>query len=401
MNLDKIRLYYFSFNMYGFSNSLVAVFINLFVLSTSSIMGVVYFNILFYLGITVAVFGCAYLLSVFEPRDLFSYGAVIRAMMLIAILAAAGITSNVPLFGLLYGVSMGMFWLGNNVLTSDITKGADRKAFVYKNNMITSIVSFVAPTIAGVLIEYSQFVGPMKFIYDFAAACVLLIASAGIMRMAKLPHPVKPKKFSIIDSRINSEGYRNYKIYFLAGQMFNVPFILILPLYVFKLTGNYAIAGVYGSYTLLIAIVANYLSNTSDMRWDRLMKVLITGTVASALLFIMPGVINQLVAVFVFAGMYIMASTPLNNQASANFLELIDRDTKDRIHFWINREFYLSSGRFIILLVLAGILFWFGNNIAYLLYVFPVMALYSVIYFSVSARKGSAREANAAGVVHS
>ncbi len=150
MDIDRIKLYYISFNMYIFSRGLVSVFINLFVLVASSLLGVIYFNLMYFTGLEISYFGCAYFLDRTDPKQLYITGVVTRALTLILILATASVVSNILFFGLLYGISIGTFWLGNNILTSDISKGTDRVGFVYRNSAIEGMVSFAAPILAGI-----------------------------------------------------------------------------------------------------------------------------------------------------------------------------------------------------------------------------------------------------------
>ena len=149
MDFNKVKLYYISYNFYTFSAGLIGLFINLFVLVTSSLLGVIYFNIVYYIGLEIALFGCSYLIAYVDPKDLYIAGNIIRSITLLVLLAAANFVSNIFLFGILYGISIGTFWLGNNILTSDISRGIDRRQFVYRNNLISSVASFIAPAAGG------------------------------------------------------------------------------------------------------------------------------------------------------------------------------------------------------------------------------------------------------------
>ena len=386
MDLDKVKSYYISYNLYSFSSGLVGVFMNLFLLATVSLAGVIEFNILYFTGLALAMFGCAYTLPRINPKELYIAGALIRAVTLIFLIAAAGLVSNILVFGLLYGVSIGTFWLGNNILTSDISKNIDRREFIYRNNLISSIVSLAAPTLAGIMIEYSQFSGPLRFIYDFLAAFIFLLASAYVLYSTKLPQPSRPIKFSLKDLRIKHNEYKNYKQYFFLSQLFYMPFSILLPIYIFEITKSYTIAGIYASSLLFVAVFANYITKVSNRNWSATAKVLVAAFIVSSLLLLDHSLVSPVFAIFSFALIYTISSTPLNIQALSNFLEVIDRGSKDRIHFWLNREFYIYTGRLSSLVIILAFLLFFPEYSMYILYAFPIIALYSITYLKVSKR---------------
>jgi len=387
MNLDKVRLYYLSYNLYAFSSGLTSIFMSLFILATASLVGVIYFNMFYYAGLEIALFACAYTLEFVTPKDLYIAGTIFRAVTLVAILFSAMIVSNPLLFGFIYGISIGTFFLGNNILLSDVSRGVDRKDFVYKNSLIGSIVALFAPTIAGVLIEYSQFSGSLRFTYDFLAAFVMLVASAYFLWIANIKRPPRPIVFSIKDVVIRQKDYQDYKRYFLVYQLFYIPFSILLPVFVFQMTNSYTIAGIYGSLILFITVFANYLVYIKNRYWRHYVKIFIAVTIASSLLLLVPQLVSPLFAIFLFTAIYTLTSTPLNNQVTSNFLELIDKSAKDRIHFWLNREVYLTLGRAIIFLVLAIALMEMKGSIYYFIYALPPLSLYSLIYLRVSQRE--------------
>ncbi len=386
MKLDRASLYYISYNLNIFSGGLVTLFINLFVLATSSLLGVILFNILYYTGLEIALFGCAYGVTRVDPKDFYIVGNLIRAITLISLLAAASLISNILVFGLLYGISIGTFWLGNNILSSDISAGIDRRGFVYRNNLIGSVVSFIAPTLAGLMIEYAPYTGSLKFAYDFAAACVMLIASAYVISLVKMQKADRPLNFSMRHIRIKHDGYWIYKANFFLSQVFYIPYSILLPIYVFEITRSYTLTGVYGSLLLFVAIFANYLGRVRTAAWRNISRILVAGAVGSSLLLLAPGIISPLLAIFAFSVVFTLAYTPFNNQVTSNFMELIDRGSKNRVYYWLNREFYLYVGRFASLAAVALLLFESPSNATYVLYGFPLTVLYCLTYLKAAER---------------
>lgn len=375
MNMGKVRMYYLSFNLYNFSAGLIAVFLNLFVLATASLLGVIYFNIVYFAGLEIFYFASVYALDYLDPKDLYIIGSVIRAITLILIMIAALFVSNILVFGFAYGASIGTFWLGNNILVSDVSKEIDRKDFVLKLSVIGDAVSIIAPIAAGIMIQYSQFAGPLRFAYDFVAGAIVLGASAYTLSIVKFPKEQKAVKFRLGNSALKHESYGHFKIYFFLNQICTIPFSIILPIYVFLVTNSYVITGIYGSMILLLSLFANYLTKISPSKWDAFLKLGIVASILSSILLFFPSYINGLAAVFIFTIIYTIFSTPLQNQAYSNFIEMIDKSKINRIHFWINREYYITAGRAVLFTVMALVLIYSQSSILYSIYLIPVFTL--------------------------
>ncbi len=386
MGLNKVGLYYISFNLYTLSTGLIGVFLNLFVLATTSLAGVIYFNIFYMGGVEILYLATVYALNYLEPKDLYVIGAAIRALTLIFLITAAAFVSNLLVFGFLYGASIGTFWLGNNILTSDLSKKMDRTDFVYKNSVIGGAMSFIAPTIAGIMIQYSQFAGPLRFVYVFAAAIITLLASSYILSTIKMPKESRTIKFGLRHPRIKYSGYGYFKAYYMSYSMFSIVFTILPPVYIFLITSSYVITGIYGSTILLLGLFSNYLTKIEHRHWRAFAMAGIAASILSSIPLFFPGHISALTAIFVFTIVYTIFSTPLNNQASSNFLELIDRSGINRIYFWINREYYIASGRAAAFLALVLVSIYFGSEIIYLVYLIPFMSLYNLIYLKSSKK---------------
>ncbi len=376
MDVDRVWIYYISFNLYNFSTGLVGIFLNLFVLATSSLLGVIYFNIFYYGSLELSYFATIYALDYFSPKDLYVAGSVIRAFTLLFILFAALFVSNILAFGFLYGVSIGTFWLGNNIIMSDISKGVDRNEFSLRVNAIGNAVNLVAPTAAGIIIEYSQFTGPLRFGYDFIAAAIILLAAAYLLHQVKFPKEEKVIKFRPHKSIISHSNYRYFKLYYMFWCMFSIPFSIILPIYVFFITKSYVITGIYGSVTLLIALFSTYLIKMGSKYWKLFLNIAIASSIIISILLFIPSSRYSLSIIFIYTIIYTIFSTPLQVQATANFLDMIDRSKIDRIHFWINREYYITAGRTVAFAAIALTLIYFKSDIVYSIYLIPPMSLY-------------------------
>ncbi len=377
-----LRNYYLSFNLYMFAFGLVSVFLNLLFFSQGSYLAVVYFNLAtyFFLPITFALSG--YLLGRYRPKHLYMIGEIAIIAVFASLFVFGNLVSNVIVFGSLYGIASGVFWAGNNVVGYDLTKNSDRTEFISTNNLISGIVGLIAPLVAGILIQYSNLPGVLKFLWDFAAASVFLIASSAMMM--RLKSKEKRIRFSLRGTVVkNRAEYTKFKFYYVLREFFMIPCLVILPIYVFQITNSYLIAGVFASYVVVVSVLANLAVKKGLRIRSDLTFLAIFAIIGSSAFLLVPSIVAPPINVFIFAGIYIAATTPLDNAANSEFMKFIDRNSDvNRVMFWINNEYYLGISRVFILVILALVIILLQNSLNLIL-IFPVLSLYSFVYLTI------------------
>ncbi len=382
----ELKWYYASFNLFVFSQGLIGAFLNLFFFANDSYVSVLYFQLFVIIGVTLAFIGSGYLLRSIKPKDLYAAGEIARVVILISLVAAAGFISNLFFFGILYGISGGLFWSGNNIITYDVTEKMDRNAFISFNNIASGVATFAAPFMAGVLIQFSLLRGPLRFLWDFAAAGAILgLSAVTIRRIGRADGEVLPS-FSFRDTIIKGRSmYQKFKAYFFLSQIFAIPFLIILPIYVFQITGSYLIAGIFTSYMVLASVASNFIFRNGARRWDLFMRIAVLAIMLSSITLLMPKIIQPPWNAFLFTGLYTFFSTPLNNKAALNFYKLIDSNRDiNRVFFWINREYYINIARALVVLLMFALLFVFRVSSLGLLLMLPFLTPYALIFLKVS-----------------
>ncbi|MCL5430337.1 MAG: MFS transporter [Candidatus Marsarchaeota archaeon] len=391
LKLTNIRSYYASFNMYVFAMGLIGVFINLFFFSTGSYLDVLYFQLTTYLCAFAAFAMSGYLMQKHGPKFPYTLGASIFIIMIVTLFAASGFFSNFIIFGFGWGIAIGIFYGGNNPMTYDITKEASRMSFISTNNYIGGVVSFVAPVVAGVLIQFSSFSGVGRYVWDFSITALFLAISIIFILTVK-DDDGKVPKYSLKKNIIRGkEGHAGFSAYFALDSIFVRAFTIVLPIYVFQITHSYIITGIFAGYTTLIAVAANFAARRGFRRDGLFVNIAIPGIVVSSFVVLFPSVINPLIAVFIFGGLYNLFSTPLDNAVLVDYMDFQGRNTDiDREMFWVNREFYLMIGRVAVLVPMIFIAYFITNTLDFIT-IMPFLSMYALVYYKIVRKPGMQR----------
>ncbi len=384
MNLDNIKRYYLSFLLFTFSQGIVGVFLNLFFFSSGSYAAVLYFQLALTAGLFLMFTLSGYLMNRFMPRDLFIAGEVFRVAILITLIVAIGYFSNVMIFGFIYGLSSGLFWAGSNNILYDITLKKNRFALISTINALSSVIAMISPLFGGTLVQFAGTAGSSRFVMDFAVAAAVLLSSVLAIRKLDVHNIQQGKKFRLKDTLIKVHGYSDFKSLFFFSQLFAVPFSIVMPIYVFQITSNYFLVGVYVSFTLLVSTVSGLIFRRGFKRWNAFVRVGIVATIASSLFLVFPSFMPPPINVFFFSFVYALVNAPLNNKATTNFLVLVEKEHGiDRSLFWINREYYLNFSRLGICLLLLAIVALPAGTLL-VIYLFPLLSFYGVSYLKTA-----------------
>ena len=380
--LGTVGAYFLSYNLYAFATGLVGVFLNLFFFSNYSFLAVLYFQIATYATLLGVYLVSSYLLPRWRPKHLYVLGLALSAFVLVDMLAASRIVSNAFLFGVLWGGAGGVFWAGNNPMMHDITRKANRTPFVATNGFLTGLVTLVAPVSAGVLIQFSEFSGVLRYIWDFAITAGFLLASALVIigTRGETDRPMQDPG-DTVRSRPGRE-FVPFRVYFVTSQFFAIPAGIILPIYVFQVTGSYVVTGVFASFTILVSIVANLGWRYGFRREGPFTLLAVLAIIAASALLVVQW--DPPVDAFAFMGVYTLLSTPLGNMVTVEFMNLIDRTAQlDRTRGWADRELHLGMGRALVLGGMILVSTYYLRNPRDLILILPLLSLYSLSFLLV------------------
>ena len=380
--MGTVASYFLSYNLYAFGTGLVGVFLNLFFLSNYSFLAVLYFQITTYATELAAYLLASFLLPRWRSKHLYVLGLALSAFVLADLLAASRMVSSAFLFGTVWGTAMGVFFAGTNPMMHDITRNADRTPFVATNGFLTGVVTLIAPVLAGALIQFSSFSGVLRYLWDFALTAVVLLVSALVILRTRGETDRRMRDPNDRARRAPGREFGRFRLYFAVWQLFVIPVGIILPIYVFEVTGSYVVTGVFASYTILVSIAANLLWRNGFRRPGRFPLYAVLAIIASSALLVVRW--DPPLDAFAFVGVYTLLSTPLNNMVTVDFMDLIDRSGDlDRVRVWADREFYLGVGRAVVLAATILISMYLIVNPIDLVLILPVLSLYALSYLGV------------------
>ena len=385
LKLERVSHYYAGYSLLTFAFGLVGVFLNLYFFNAGSYTEVLLYQILVAGGIAFGFTLSGYLYERHSAKHVFMFGGISRAALLLLLILFSGIFSNFFLFGLLYGIAGGFLWSGNNVLNYDVLKGRNRVRIFSTGGVAINVIALLAPFIGGALVQFSNLQGTMKFSLDIASAAAFFFASAMVMGRLKLVE--RPFKYSLKKTALSGREYTKFKLYYGLKELFLIPFSVLLPIYVFVSTHSYLDAGAFLSFGFIISILSNFFTRNSRYS-NRLVDLSVASIIISSLIFLFPSIIPSPYNAFIFAGVFMFASTPLNVRTRSNFFSLIDRYGKksDRALFMINLEYYINAFRILSSILLLAALPYI-SGIAGSILLFPLFAPYALLFRYTAGKK--------------
>ena len=276
-------------------------------------------------------------------------------------------------FGLIYGISSGLFWAGNAIISMEVSRGKDRLAFLSFNSTVAYISSLVSPIIGGVALEITPFTGTMRYVTVFAATAALLVYSgvSGLfLNVTEREHP----KIKFLDSiRANKLVKWQYKSYFYFSSFYGLALSILLPVYIFKITGSYTIVGIMVASMAASSAIGNILTPRMLNRSSNSMLPYLYSTViilASTVFIVSPNI--PIALLFLAGDVALLLTAPMNNRSMSNFMNSVDLLTTS-FPYWINREYYLLAGRYTALITLLAVFIVFGFS--HSLFILTLMSL--------------------------
>lgn len=359
---SQLVKYISSYNSFYFANGLASSFINILFFSTGSLIIVLEFQMSYQISQLITFIVSGTISNWFKTKHIYAAGNIIRAVSLILAVAIGGIFLNQIFFGIIYGVSGGLFWAGNAIISLEVSRDADRLNFLSLNSTISYVVSLVSPTIGGIALELTPLTGVLRYLIVFIATATILVYSALQAETLEVREK-KDQKVRIIDS-IYADRHinRSFKSYFLFSSVYIFAISVILPVYMFEVTGNYTIVGFLAAFMAGTSIIGNVFSpKLLKKEKTRVTYIYALIIIVSSLVFLdmKP---HPVIFTFLAAGTAMLFVAPINNRSMSNFMNSIDILTTS-FPYWINREYYLVTGRFVMLLSTLFIISLFGIGV--------------------------------------
>lgn len=305
-------------------------------------------------------------------------GTITRAFVILFIFISPILSSNSIIFGLLFGSASGIFWTGNAMFSLQISKSTKRFNFLSIVSSISSISGLIAPTLGGILIEYSTNQGIFKYLNDFILASALLLVS-GLIGLSISTSGEKGGRLKISNTVIRDKNYGKFRLLFIASSILNMAISTLIPVYVYYISDSYVIAGIYGTITGIIGFISNSSAPFIKSKMKRYVPIAILLVITTSVLIVVRSIVPLYIIIF-SASVILFFLGPLSNLGMDQFMHYLDNFSRTR-HFWINREYYLIVGRFTALFSILVISEFYSINTAVL--TIPFLSLSVLGYIPV------------------
>lgn len=267
------------------------------------------------------------------------------------------ISKFVLLFGVLYGVAAGFYWLAFHVLSFDFTSTKNRDTYNGYNGSIAGICGAIAPISSAYIIN-KNFLG-MGYTIVFSISLSLFVVLILVSLLIKAEYygsKINYKKvfgsnsqdWSLLRKGLFMWGFRDVIIGFL---------IIVL---VFKSTGSEWSVGTFSLIASVISSVAYVVEQKLVKPKSRLKSMLIGAILMFTAVWGL--VLNIRYGTLMLYMVVESASLPFFlvpfSSASFNIISLQHQDDL-RLEYIINKEIMLNIGRIISLTVLIGLLWFF------------------------------------------
>ncbi len=267
------------------------------------------------------------------------------------------ISKFVLLFGVLYGVAAGFYWLAFHVLSFDFTSTKNRDTYNGYNGSIAGICGAIAPISSAYIIN-KNFLG-MGYTIVFSISLSLFVVLILVSLLIKAEYygsKINYKKvfgsnsqdWSLLRKGLFMWGFRDVIIGFL---------IIVL---VFKSTGSEWSVGTFSLIASVISSVAYVVEQKLVKPKSRLKSMLIGAILMFTAVWGL--VVNIRYGTLMLYMVVESASLPFFlvpfSSASFNIISLQHQDDL-RLEYIINKEIMLNIGRIISLTVLIGLLWFF------------------------------------------
>lgn len=372
--------------LYNTIGPLFSIFLTAFLFrQTESLTLVALFNVLFYIGIPLGFYINGLLLKYYPPHILYSVGLATKGISMATLIFLPALTlATIVSFGLLYGITVGMYWANRNFLTLVTTTSNNRIYFSGLESLSKSITDVMTPFLIGILITFGTMIAlyTPRDGYKILAIIMLLIVVRIGMTILRLRTSRQTVSLFITNA---SRQWANFRIYNTVLGFLTVGIMMLPPLMVLVLVGEEGALGIIQSLAaLLSAFVVYGFSKTLHIRHRfKLLVVSIIISIAGALLF---SLFYSALGVFLFIASVALALPFWWAYMSSMSYDLIDKEYSEitkRYAAVCDREVYINIGRVLTLVLFLGLIYFYSNDAA-LRYTPLAFVVFQILLFFIA-----------------
>jgi len=271
-NRKEIRLFYLSFSIFQFANSIVQIFIPLYFYNKGfSLSSILLFFAITQVGRLAFLPVAAWLSSSYGAKRIMSVSFIFSIIYYIFLGMVENVSGAFYASAFIFGSVQALQWLPFLVHLSKMSPNENRGKIYSKLNSYTTIGNALGPLLGGFIISFYGF----KFV--FYAVIALILPAIYFLLLTPEISKIRKIKFSLVSVR---------KIYpdMIANGAFNFEIYLgntIWPIFIFVILPQYNTIGLIQTASLFMSLVALHFIGKWTDRSSR-KKVLLWGSVLNS-----------------------------------------------------------------------------------------------------------------------
>lgn len=272
-NRSEIKLFYLSFSIFQFANSIAQIFVPLYFYNKGfSIFYIIIFFAVSQAGRLFFLPASAWLSSSFGAKKIMSHSFILSVAYYFLLAKVESVSAIFFVTAITFGAIQALQWLPFLVHLSKISPNEDKGKIYGRLNMYSSIANGLGPVIGGLAIS------AWGFGYIFYLVIALIIPAIYLMVITPEVSKIRKINFKLISPR---------KIYpdMIGNGGFNIQLYLgntLWPIFMFLVLPQYGTIGFVQTASLLISIITFHLIGKWTDKFRR-KTVLFWGSVSNCL----------------------------------------------------------------------------------------------------------------------
>lgn len=383
--------------IFTFATSTASVFLGLFLFKIGGFSTVAQFYVVYLFFLLVAYIASGWTLQKFSSSQAIQIGLFLYSLSyLLLVTLGQNAIHFLPLLGILFGISSGTFWSGNNLSQYILTSEHSRNEYFSKLNAFSNIASTAGPLLGGGIISLfvSRHFPLFGYTTVFALVGVLLLSVGFLSRQLPFHSSVV---FSI--RHFLRGATRNWRIVlaqqFLIG-LYDTAFNTLCGILIFLIVRTELRVGIVNAAsTLLSALISFYTAQILS----RYKKSYVPGMIAMSIGIFLFGYLHNYTGLVILVAIVLGLSSFLGTPTSKAILDTLDTipgEWQKKYHFLIERDTFLGTARTI---SWALLLFFLTKNNSlevvtkWIMAIAIIPAVVALLQISLTKEKKSEQEA--------
>ena len=357
---NQLRQLYFFIGFLSFASSMVGLFIPLYLYLE---VGFAFQNVMLFFIIENVFFAlCTPIAADFLVRKgvkhTILFGIPIKCFVILLFYSLPRFPSLLVFTAIFGGLYQAFLWLGVHMLFKHVTHKNKRGKELGMRIFIGRIAAIVGPIVGGGIIH----------LFGFYMLFIAMLGCVMVASLCLLANGEYAPKYVFSWGAVRKNIQWKYGVFFLSQGIIQTGQAIAWPLFIFFILGNYVSLGVAGSvFTFITAIIVLVAGKYSDVFGKRrYIRRFLPFEIASWVARFFVRTTTQVYGVIFFAG-----STLGLLAAPVGALEY-DNAPKNALAYFVQREFFIASGRIVLL---AFLLFTENYTGSFLLVAFVELAI--------------------------